>query len=252
MPYPDYKALVEHRLSAIDMDPARFAENGVWSEMVYFNAQPGSAAWPNVVGRDRLNAPKDGRFDFFSRELFALHGPGTRAAGSVGPTGMLRKDRPEQGPPPPGIAPADLVCLPHFSAPDETAAAGQYPFLLVAQGLITQPRGWQGIVPALQECYGLQANMKWKSWVEIGPAAARSLGVASGDLVWIESPAGKVQAVVRIYAGLWPNAVYLPPGLGHRTRVRWGRDSAATTVIGANVHLLQVEGGVTRVRIYRV
>jgi anaerobic selenocysteine-containing dehydrogenase len=245
LPYADYKALVEHRLSAIDMDRARFAENGVWSEMVYFNAQPGSAAWPNVVGRDRLNAPKDGRFDFFSRELFALHGAAGRAAGSVA-------DRPGQGTPPPGIAPADLACLPHFTAPDETAAAGAYPLLLVAQGLITQPRGWQGIMPTLQECYGLQANMKWRSWVEISPAAARSLGVANGDPVWVESPAGKVQAIVRIYAGLWPNAIYLPPGLGHRTQTKWGRDSLAPTIIGANVHLLQAEDGVTRVRIYRV
>jgi anaerobic selenocysteine-containing dehydrogenase len=235
LPYADYKTLVEHRLSAIDMDRARFAANGVWSEMIYFNAQPGSAAWPNVVGRDRLNAPKDGRFDFFARELFALNGQGDHG-----------------GSPLPGIAPADLACLPHFTAPDETTAAGEYSFLLVAQGLITQPRGWQGIVPTLQECYGLQANMKWRSWVEISPAAARSLGVASGDLVWIESPAGKVQAVVRVYGGLWPNAVYLPPGLGHRTLVRWGRNAAANTVIGANVHLLQAEGGVTRVRIYRV
>ena len=39
---------------------ARLAENGVWSEMVYFNAQPGSPAWAQVVGRDRLNAPRTG------------------------------------------------------------------------------------------------------------------------------------------------------------------------------------------------
>jgi anaerobic selenocysteine-containing dehydrogenase len=239
LPFSDYRSLVEHRLSAIDMDQAKFAENGVWSEMVYFNAQPGSAAWPNVVGRDRLNAPQDGRFDFFSRELFALLDG--RAPAETPAEGQAQD-----------IAPTDLACLPHFTAPDETAAAGEYPFLLIAQGLITQPRGWQGIVPALQECYGLQANMKWKSWVEIGPAAARSLGVANGDLVWVESPAGKVQAVVRIYAGLWPNAVYLPPGLGHRTQTKWGRDSLAPTVIGANVNQLLASAGVTRVRIYKV
>ena len=46
--------------------------NGNWAEMVYFHAAPGSPAWSQVVGRDRLNAPKDGRFDFFSRELFAI------------------------------------------------------------------------------------------------------------------------------------------------------------------------------------
>lgn len=233
LPYADYKSLVESRLAAIDMDRDRFVENGVWSEMVYFNAQPGSPAWANVVGRDRLNAPKDGRFDFFSRELFALAAAGALPLPAAS-----------------GVAPADLACLPHFTAPADDASA-EYPFLLVSQGLITRPRNWEGILPTLQECYGLQSNMKWKSWVEISPAAAKSLGVASGDRVWVESPAGRVQAVVRIYPGLWPNAVYLPAGLGHRTLVRWGRGSASNIVIGANVHQLQADSGVTRVRIYK-
>ena len=225
LPYPDYKSLFEHRLSAIDMDRAKFEENGVWSEMVYFNAQPGSPAWAQVVGRDRLSAPKDGRFDFFSRERFALDSQGTPTSSPVSvPAG--------------GIAPIDLACMPHFVVPDDAGAA-EYPYLLVSQGLITQPRGWQGIVPTLQECYGLQANMKWKSWVEISPVAAEALGLASGDPVWVESPAGKVQAVVRIYAGLWPNVVYLPGGLGHRTLIGWGRGSAPNTVIGANVNRLR-------------
>lgn len=233
LPYADYKSLVEHRLSAIDMDRQRFVENGVWSEMVYFNAQPGSPAWANVVGRDRLNAPKDGRFDFFSRELFALARAGALPQRVVS-----------------GVAPTDLACLPHFVAPDDDASA-EYPFLLVSQGLITQPRTWQGVLPTLQECYGLQSNMKWKSWIEISPNAAKSLGVASGDHVWVESPTGKVQAVVRVYPGLWPNAVYLPPGLGHRTLVRWGRGSPSNLVVGANVNQLATGNGVTRVKVYK-
>ena len=73
----------------------------------------------------------------------------------------------------------------------------------------------------------------------------------NGDLVWVESPADKVQVPVRIYAGLWPNAIYLPPGQGHRTRVKWGRDSATNVVVGANVNQLRVGDGVTRVKIYK-
>ncbi len=135
-------------------------------------------------------------------------------------------------------------------APTDDASA-EYPFLLVSQGLITQPRNWQGVLPTLQECYGLQSNMKWKSWIEISPAAAKSLGVASGDRVWVESLAGRVEAVVRVYAGLWPNAVYLPPGLGHRTLVRWGRGAASNIVVGANMHQLVAGDGVTRVKVYK-
>jgi anaerobic selenocysteine-containing dehydrogenase len=71
-PWASYKDLVADRLSTLDRE--KLETNGSWSELVYFNAEPGSRAWGNVVGRDRLNAPKDGRFDFFSRELFALLG----------------------------------------------------------------------------------------------------------------------------------------------------------------------------------
>jgi anaerobic selenocysteine-containing dehydrogenase len=230
--YETYKELVEYRLSAIDMDWGKFAENGVWSEMVYFNAAPGSPAWANVVGRDRLNAPQDGRFDFFSRELH----------------GAL-------------AAPADLACLPHFDPPTGQADPVAYPYLLVSQALITQPRGWEGIIPSLQEAYGLQTNLKWTSWVEINPRAAHSLGVHNGDMVWVESQTGRVQAPVRLFEGIWPNAVYLPPGLGHRTLVKWGRDAEEHLTVGVNPNKLMAAAAEplsglaaappTRVRIYK-
>ena len=228
LPFADYKALCEHRLSAIDTDWAKFDENGVWSEMVYFNAQPGSKAWSNVVGRERLNAPKDGRFDFFSREMLAVM-DGSQDAAAV-----------------------DLACLPGFDAPAEGLTTPEYPFMLVTQGLITQPRAWWGIVPTLQESYGLQSNMKWNTWVEISPSAAAPLGLADHDRVWVESPLGRVQATVRLYKGMWPNAIYLPPGQGHRTGVSWGRGSAAPLVVGENVNRLLASQGVTRVRVYKI
>lgn len=236
LPWQSYKELVEYRQSTIKMDRERFAENGVWSEMIYFNARPGSPAWANVVGRDRLNAPQDGRFDFFSRELFAI----------------LEN-------------PADIDCLPHFELPatlsGESDLADSYPYLLVTQHLITQPRNWDGIVPTLQESYGLQTDMKWSSWVEINPLAAEALGVENGDLVWVESLNGRVKLPVRLFPGIWPNAVFMPPGQGHHTSVKWGRGSEADIVVGANPHQLMVSGterpggqaisGPTRVRIYK-
>ncbi len=146
----------------------------------------------------------------------------------------------------------DQACLPGFDAPGQELTASEYPFLLVTQGLITQPRTWWGIVPTLQESYGLQSNMKWTNWVEISPRAAAPLGLADHDLVWVESPMAKVQARVRLYQGLWPNAVYLPPGLGHRSAVKWGRGSAVPLVVGENVNRLLASDGVTRVKIYKV
>jgi anaerobic selenocysteine-containing dehydrogenase len=155
--------------------------------------------------------------------------------------------------------------LPHFEIPsalnDSTADALEYPFLLVTQPLITQSTQWQGIIPTLQECYGLQGYVKWDSWAEVGQKAAQALDLHNGDRVWIESPVGRVQATVRVRAGLWTNAVFLPPGQGHHSLVRWGRHTEQNLVVGANPNTLieftsepltgLAVSGPTRVRITR-
>jgi anaerobic selenocysteine-containing dehydrogenase len=161
---------------------------------------------------------------------------------------------------------SDLACLPHFKIPatlaDSTENALEYPFLLVTQPLITQSQQWQGIVPTLQESYGLQGHVKWDSWVEISEKAAEALHLEDGERVWVESPLDRVQAVVRVYPGIWPNAVFLPPGQGHHTFVRWGRHSEENSVVGANPNKLTefesepltglAVAGPARVRIYPV
>lgn len=236
LPYADYSELVKSRLAEVGFEWEKLEENGFWAELVYFNAAPGSPAWGNVVGRDRLNAPKDGRFDFFSRELLSLLGVGD-----------------------------DLACLPHFDLPetlaDHNPRMQEYPLLLVTQPLITQSTAWQGIVPTLQESYGLQSSVKWSSWVELNARVAENLGIQDGDLVWVESLYGKVQVPARRSEGLWPNAVYLPPGQGHRTLVSWGRHSPENLLVGVNSNSLiksQTEPlsgaavlGPTRVKVYK-
>jgi anaerobic selenocysteine-containing dehydrogenase len=236
LPWKDYRSLVDFRLTGLPAEQEKLVANRFWAEMVYFNAQPGSPAWSSVVGRDRLSAPKDGRFDLFSRELYDLLG-----------------------------GPDDLTCLPHFDLPlaldEETQDAQEYPYLLVMQPLITQTQAWQGIVPTLQESLGLQGHMRWSSWVEINPLAAEALGLEEGDLAWVESPAGRVQAQVHVYAGIWPNAVFLPSGQGHHTLVRWGRGAPAAMLAGANPNQLAMIGseplsgqavkGPLRVKVYR-
>jgi anaerobic selenocysteine-containing dehydrogenase len=188
---------------------------------VYQSAQPGSKAWANVVGRDRVNAPKDGRFDFFSRELFAA----------------LSKDAP-----PGRLYANDVECLPHFIPPAQTANA-DYPFVLVSQETMTQARGWSGVVPTLQEVYGLQTSARWESWVEIHPLAAEQLHINQDDLVWVESAAGKIRVRAKITEGIWHNAVNVPCGQGVFSAAQWGRESSTAKMRhGANVSELLASG----------
>jgi anaerobic selenocysteine-containing dehydrogenase len=133
--------------------------------------------------------------------------------------------------------------------------------LLISQSLITQTQSWQGTIPTLQECLGLQGNVKWKSWVEINPKAAEALGLHDGDVVWVESHIDKIQATVRVYPGIWPNVVFMPFGMGRHTLVKWGRNAPEQMIVGSNPNRLvdirseplsgQAITGPARVKIYK-
>jgi anaerobic selenocysteine-containing dehydrogenase len=240
MPWRSFLDVIKFRIGALQISWDDLVKNGAWSALVYNFAQPGSKAWSKVVGRDRVNAPKDGRYDFFSRELFAALNPSTSS-------GQVPSD--------------DVACLPHFEFPAEPANA-DYPFLLTCQETMTQPRSCVGVVPSLQEIYGLQVGARWDSWVEIHPKAARVLGIKKDDWVWVESAAGKIRARAKLVEGIWQNAVNVPYGQGAFTSAQWGREtSTAKRVVGANPLQLVSTGAEkvsglpmmlpTRVKIYK-
>ena len=61
---------MQFRLKDIGADWETFKELGVWFVPGYRFAKRGSPKWLNeVVGAERLNTPRDGYFDLYSREL---------------------------------------------------------------------------------------------------------------------------------------------------------------------------------------
>jgi anaerobic selenocysteine-containing dehydrogenase len=220
MPWGSFLEMIKQRIAGMGISWDDLVEKGAWSGLVYFFAAPGSKAWGQVVGRDRLAAPKDGRFDLFSREAYAALSASLPAGGQVD----------------------DTLCLPHFDLPDQTASE-KYPFLLTSQETMTHARDWTGVVPTLQETYGLQVDTRWESWAEIHPKAAANLGIGNGDWVWVESEAGKIRVKARLTEGIWPNAINVPYGQGHLSPVQWGREEdTANRQIGANPYQLANAG----------
>ena len=65
--------------------------------------------------------------------------------------------------------------------------------MLISQSLITQAQSWPGILPTILDCYGLQGNVKWSSWVEISLRTAEELQVQDGDMLLVESPHASVR-----------------------------------------------------------
>jgi molybdopterin-containing oxidoreductase family iron-sulfur binding subunit len=77
--------------------------------------------------------------------------------------------------------------------------------------------------PWLHEIPDPITNVVWDSWVEVHPETARQLGVAEGDVLQVESAAGRVEAPAYIYAGVRPDTVAIPIGLGHESYGRYAQ-----------------------------
>lgn len=127
---------------------------------------------PPLSRRALLRTPS-GKFHFFA----------------LGPKGEVRA-RPE---PAPGRAPEDA-----------------FPFALNTYRLATRPVGGGRNQPWLMESPAVHVQGAWRSWVEIHPEDARRLGVEDGDVVWVESPKGRLELTARIYRGTLPGVVHIP------------------------------------------
>jgi anaerobic selenocysteine-containing dehydrogenase/Fe-S-cluster-containing dehydrogenase component len=58
-------------------------------------------------------------------------------------------------------------------------------------------------------------KITWQSWVEVHPDTAEKLDVRDGEIVELSSPHGKIRVQVYLYAGVRPDTLAMPLGLGH-------------------------------------
>ncbi|MEI7849525.1 MAG: molybdopterin-dependent oxidoreductase [Chloroflexota bacterium] len=200
-PWKTFEEVVQFRLKDIGVEWKTFQELGVWLIPGYRYAHRGDAHWTNeVVGRDRRNAPRDGRFDFYSRELSCLFG-------------TMKKDQLAKY----GISQTgDAVCMPHYENGPQAGDIASFPLRLNVITLMSLgPVSAAANLPTLQEISGMTVGETWNSWLEMNPATASGLGLADKDLVWIESPFGKLKTKMRLVKGLHPGVVNLPYNQGH-------------------------------------
>lgn len=205
-PWESYEEVLQFRLKDVGADWETLKELGVWLVPGYRYAKRGGQRWFNVVGRDRLRAPRDGYFDFYSRELFALFGKKNKA------------DLAEYG----ISLTGDATALPHF---EEVVYAGEGEltlniFTLMSLGSKSETAN----MPTLMEISGMTVGETWNSWLEMNPETAHELGLKDGDRVWVESPFGKVKTRLRLVKALRPDVVNLPYNFGHTAVGRYAKD----------------------------
>ncbi|TEU19322.1 MAG: twin-arginine translocation signal domain-containing protein [Anaerolineales bacterium] len=220
-----------------------FQERGVWSAPPYRFGE-----WERV-----LTLPS-GKFEFYSQNLkHTLEALVAREAAEKGTTAEEEMEEMLQDL---GLrARGDELYMPHYEFPRWVGEETEYPFHLNVYQLMTLLDGRMANSPWLQEIYGLHIKESWGSWVEINPEAAKELGIADGDPVWVESPVGRIQARAWLYPGAMPEVVNMPLGQGHTAYGRWakGQGTNPKRIIGNEYDYLggQAAWLSTRVRIYK-
>ncbi len=90
---------------------------------------------------------------------------------------------------------------------------GGFALLAFPHPLLYDGRGAN--LPWLQEIPDPVSKVAWQSWAEISTATAERLGLSTGDVVALETPAGRVEVPVLPRGGIRDDVVAVPIGQGH-------------------------------------
>lgn len=211
----DYDA--EERLTAIDgaASPWKTAGDTELTGYDYFDQmweeikEKGMWHRPSYQGREieTLFRTSSGKFEFLSTMIeSALKGIDAGALG-INVSG-------------------DEICMPHFedASPDED---NSFPLRMYPYELINLASGWIPNPPYLNKTLFDNQLKKDQSFVDINPDTAAEYDLKQGDMVIIESPGGRVQALVNLFEGAMPGIVFMPLGLGHTAYDDFLRDRGA-------------------------
>ena len=149
----------------------------------------------------------------------------------------------------------ETLYLPHYEPVRHSGGpAEQYPLLLNTFKTAMRPEGRGANQPFLAESWGLAAQVRWESWVELHPQAAAHLGISTGDSVYVESRLGKVLTRAVVTGGTVPEMVHMPHGLGHKGYGRWASCTGANPNDLVELDYDYITGQVawlTRVKVYK-
>lgn len=209
-PWGNYKDLLQERLINVGTDWETLKELGLWVNPGYLFSRRGSRRWVDeVIGRDRKLSPRDGHFDFFSREMNCLL------------SSLDNSELSEMG----AKVTGDSLFLPHHEDVSYVGSEEEFPFVLNVVTLMSLgPYSAAANLPTLQEISGMVVGERWGSWLEMNDEMAEEFGLDDKDEVWVESPFGKLGTKLRLVKGMRPDIVNLPHNQGHKAVGRWAKD----------------------------
>ncbi len=191
------------------------------------------ASWAQLLESRGWRAPFSENFEAFKRDVLSGGGwtdpiyfhrewdrvlrspPGKFAFSSVYLAHSF-----EAMPVPDGSSDRDRRCLPDCRFEerrhDETYPLELYVYPLPNLAGVSSPN-----LPWLNDIAGAYMFRRWQTWVEVHPETAQRYDLTSHDRVEVRTPRGRLVLPVKIYAGLMPEVIAVPFGLGHKTGGRW-------------------------------
>jgi anaerobic selenocysteine-containing dehydrogenase len=102
-----------------------------------------------------------------------------------------------------------------------SGSSAQYPLVLEPFELLPLLGGTGAEAPSLSQSLGQYLGEGWQTWAEIHPETAVRFGLYDQQWAWLESPHGRIRLKVRIRAGLHPEVIAVPIGLGRTHGTEW-------------------------------
>jgi anaerobic selenocysteine-containing dehydrogenase len=236
-PWDDSQHLIKERIRGIQ-ESGRGSVVEAYSKKFWKKVLDQGGWWeqeyPFGKLEEHLNTPS-GKFEFFSQSL--------KNSAQINNSAVKKTEQ------------CDQKCMPHYESPHYQGDPDMFPLILIPFPTASLGSGGGANQPYLQEVFGRLHGLTGGTWVEITPELASRLGVADHDLVWLESPRGRIKAPVKIYPGISPDVVHIPLGQGHTAYGRFARERGANPLtilekVFDHTSGAQVLAG-TRVKLYK-
>ena len=109
--------------------------------------------------------------------------------------------------------------------------------------------------PWAQEIALVMHGTGWTNFAEINAEAAHALNIRDGNIVWVESPYGKLKCKARVTEWVHPGIIAIARGQGHYAPGKWQKGIGANPndITGLANDMFSGQAALynTRVKVYR-
>lgn len=215
----DAQSFIRYRTNTL-LPWQEFCEKGVWIGPVY-----------RYHKYNRIFRTPSKKFEFYSRNLKNLLEKKGRGAGNR------------------------VAYLPHYEETQFLGDKETYPLMLSSYQPILNVENGNQNYPWAQEIFLVMHGVGWTNFAEINKATASALGIKDKDLVWVESPFGRIKVRARVIGGIHPQVVSIARGQGHYSGGSWQKGIGVNPyeIVGVDYDHLSGQSAIfnTRVRVYK-